>query len=536
LNAGNVATAIVDQLAVWGVRTVYGVAGDTILELMHALGTHQQVEFITTRHEEAAALMASAQAKITGKLGVCIATSGPGVAHLINGLADAFRDRVPVLALTGQVETKFLGTEKKQYVDQQELVRPVVNYTTLAVSPDSVIEVVARAMRIAIGERRVTHVSIPKDIFPLPFTGTMVGPGPYLGTTPRSGEEVLAGAQDKLNRAQRPVIVAGAGSREASQPVLELAEKWQAGVITTIPAKGVIPEDHPLALGGLGEGGSEAATEALKQADLVLAAGVNWWPSAYVPSNPNMIQVDINPVNIGGKQPVDFGVVGDVRDVLPRFTSLLTHFPKPEWGQVIADARRRWFDRVKQEASPGGFPVAPAALMAALGRNADPDAIFSLDVGDHVLWFNRVFEAKRQRVLVSGKWRTMGFGLPAALAAKICRPDLQVIAVVGDGGMGMVLGEFTTAVRYGLPVTVVVVNNGYLAMERNRQKVANLALIGTDLTNPDWAEFARICGGAGYKVEAAEQLDQVLTEAIACGKPSLVDVATSDTILPTTTV
>lgn len=526
-----VADFILDQLAAWGVRHVYGVTGDAILPLMDALSRHQTLRFIPVRHEAAAGFMASAEGKLTGRLAVCVGTSGPGLANLINGIGDAYADRVPLLVLTGQVESYKVGTDVKQYLDQQALLRPLAGYTELLAGPGAAPQVMAQALKTAVGEGRVAQISVPKDYWTAEIEATPRAPEPFLTAPPVVGEDVLKAAAALLRRARRPLILAGHGARPAAAELLELAEVWGVGITLALGGKGMIPSGHPLLLGGVGKGGSEAAHQALMQTDLLFVAGSTWWPKSYMPQQATVVQLDRCPANIGGQAEVAFGLAGDSRQVIPALLAELRADPgaprtewfgqfAPWWGaaaQTLAAERR---------AAPDG-PIPPAYLAHELGQVLTPGSIVSLDTGDHLLWFNRHVASDGIRTLFSGTWRSMGFGLPAASAAKLCEPGARVVALVGDGGLTMLLGELAVPAQQGLPITVVVARNGSLALEEHKARSEGFTPFGHVLNNPDFAAVARAFGWQAWRVERADELGPALEAAVASGGPALVDVWTA---------
>ncbi|KAF1083853.1 putative thiamine pyrophosphate-containing protein YdaP [Sporotomaculum syntrophicum] len=524
----NVAEIILEQLAAWGVKKIYGFIGDNVFHLFDALARQSQIEFYQVRHEETAAFMASAQAKLTDGLGVCLTDGGPGTLHLLNGLADAYTDRVPVLAITGQVARRNIGTNAKQYIDQQSLFRPLAAYTSLLCDQANTTDILGKAYRIAVTGRSVSHVSVPMDVLPMPCDAEILPPAPYLNTYPASSSQVLDGAVTMLEQANRPVILIGEGGRPAGALLAELSVRWGAAVITTLQGMGAFDRAQPLYVGGLGHAGSPAATKLLGQADLCLVAGANWWPQKYVPRQISIIQIAPNPSDIGATTPVSYGVVGNTESVLQYILERASLTPKQEWVYAIKQETENWLNQLEQEVNTPGSPVHPAAVVRAVQNSVTDDTIICLDTGDHTVWFGRVFRPTQQRVLVSGKWRSMGFGLPAALAAKINCPDQKVLALVGDGGLSMNMGDFLTAVKYKLPITVVVMNNRTLAMEKNKMLAGGLTPKGTSLLNPDFAKFAECCGGKGYNVEHADELHNVLQSAINNELPTIVDVQVAD--------
>ncbi|MGB8955532.1 MAG: thiamine pyrophosphate-binding protein [Tumebacillaceae bacterium] len=530
----SVADAIVAQLAAFGVQRIYGVAGETFLDLLDAID-RSALSFIAVKHESTAAFMASAEAKLTGGLGVCLATAGPGMANLLNGLGDAYQDRVPVLAITGQVPRNKIGTDSKQYVDQQVLIEPLAAYSGLLADPEATVEVFSKAIQTALQQRAVTHVSVPKDICSMQQTQA-IRQQPLLvqGTVQFSAEEVER-AVPLFQNAKQAVVVAGVGARDAASDVMRLCEKLGAGLILSLGAKGAVPDDFPLLMGGIGKGGSPHASEVLKQADVVLLAGDNWWPEGFVPQNTRLVQIDTAAANIGTRFHVDLGLVGATQTILPALVEKLQGVtPNAQWVEQVKEARRKWHAETEQEATTEGAPVHPARLMRGLQKAVRDDAVICVDTGDHTVWFSRIFKGKGQDVLFSGTWRSMGFGLPAAMAAQLCAPNRQVVAMVGDGCLGMNLADLATAARYRLPITIVVVNNGYLQMETDRQKIGHHSLLGSDLTNPDFVKVAEACGVAGFRVNDSRELDEILAQALSLPGPVLVDVATADVMFPNT--
>ncbi|MGE5604220.1 MAG: thiamine pyrophosphate-binding protein [Bacteroidota bacterium] len=528
----NVADYVLEQLEVWDIRTIYGLPGDAILPLIDAINRHPKMRFISVKHESAAALMASAEAKLTGGIGVCTATSGPGAANLLNGLADAKSDRAPVLAITGQVDSFNLGTNYKQYLDQNLLMASVADYSGLVAVPDSCNDVLVKALRKSLAEGAVAHVTFTKDVWQIPTEEAVRPPEPYLKTMAQSPPEVIAEAIKRLNEAQRPAILTGRGIRNLGPKLIEMAEKWQAGICTTLAAKGMIPGGHPLVLGGLGEGGSEASTVMLAESDLILVVGATWWPEKYVPGRARIIQLDATPDNIGRLMQVEYGVVGDLAVLLPEITRGISGTAKNSWFERLNSLRGQWLERIDQDISSDVTQISPGYLIKTLEKAVAQDAVIALDVGDHTVWFNRIFSGSAQETLISGSWRTMGFGLPAAISAKLAQPERQVIVLVGDGSLAMSLGEFLTAVRYQVPITVVVVNNGYLAMEKDKMEMKRMDPSQTAITNPDFAKLAEACGGKGFRVERSGDLEAVLKEAINSNQPALVDVITSPVKFP----
>lgn len=529
----NVAEAILTQLANWNVRNIYGVAGDHIFQLLHQLSNCPKIRFYSVCHEETAGLMASAHAKLTGEIGVCLATGGPGATHLLNGIADAYKDKVPVLAITGDEATKDLGTEKKQVINQSMLFAGITCFSGQIVNQEATGEVLVKALSQAIQKSLPTHISIPKDILQKTYSGKLFPSAPFINTKPQSTDQVINEAATKINQFKKPAILAGKGTMGLSEKVLAFAEKLQAPIILTSVVKGEFHYDHSLVVGGLGDGGSEAATNILNKADVILEIGANWWPESYLPENITIIKIDHSPATLAGGQPITFGIVGDISAILDKITPQISTYSDTNWIKEYEKERDEWNKKVEDELSQKGIPCPPASIVDAMNKTIANNAIVTLDVGDHFLWFNRLFKGKGQTILISGKWRTLGFGLPAALVAKIDYPDRPVVAFVGDGGFTMVMADFLSAVKHELPITIIVANNKCYAMEKNKMTAEGLTPFGTKLHNPNFKMFAESCGGVGFIVEESKDLEVTFQKAFASNKPCIVDVYT-DTTPPAT--
>lgn len=530
-----VAELIIEQLHLMDVKRIYGVVGDTIIGLIDALANQDTIQFIAVKHESVAALMASAEAKLTGRLGVCTATMGPGVTNLLNGLGDAYADKAPVLAITGQAPSEKIGTDFQQYVNQQDLVKPFAEYSVNLTSPDAIIEVMQKAAQKSLGQRAVTHLSIPKDFFDA-TTEVQTRLLPKLVKSSSTIEEESKNRiLEVMKTARKPIILAGAGARGASESIEMLAEKWGASILTSLGGKGVFEATSPNLLQGIGEGGNPHAKSVFMEADVVLLAGVTWWPEGYVPKGSRIIQIDKNFDKIEKSIPVEFGIIGDTEEIIPKLNSGLEGYNKnDEWVRRCQKVKDTWSVQLEKEGNSAGSPVHPARIVRAIERTIDPDAILAIDTGDVTVWMNRIMRQQQQRVLFSGYWRTMGFGLPAAMAAKLNEPHQQVVAVVGDGGLQMTLADLLTAKRYGIKITVIVLNNESLQMERDKIKAEGGDEVGVGLTNPDFVKIAEACGWKGLDVESDSSLETTITEALQSDLPALVNVRTAQIFFPET--
>lgn len=531
----NVAELMLDQLSLYGVKRIYGVVGDASFGLIDALARQDQIQFIACKHESTAAFMASAEAKLTGGLSVCTATMGPGATNLLNGLGDAHADRAPVLALTGQAPTDKIGKTVPQFVNQQDLMKPFAAYSANVASPDAALDLLEKAAGTALNQRAVTHLSVPKDLFmaqseakPRPLPEVIEGASVFTN-------ESLQKAANIMKSAKRPMILAGSGAAETAGDLKKLAEHWGAGILASLGGKGLVEESFPHMLQGIGEGGNPHAAGLFKEADVVLLAGTTWWPEGYVPEDARVIQIDRHFDQIEKNIPVEIGVTGKTEEVLPTLAESLSGFSRSEdWMNRCQEVKEKWDRQNEEEGNTDGYPVHPSRIIRALDRTVERDAVLALDTGDNTVWTNRNFRQTDQTTLFSGYWRTMGFGLPAAMAAKLVNPEKQVVAIVGDGGLQMVLADLLTATRYGLDVTVVVLNNESLQMEVDKLKVLGAKGVGTDLTNPDFVKLAEACGWTGFRPESEEELESVMEQALNTGGPALVDIPTAQAFFPET--
>nr|WP_246132177.1 thiamine pyrophosphate-binding protein [Paenibacillus hemerocallicola] len=516
---------ILEQLQLWGVQRIYGVVGDAVFGLMDALAKQNTISFIAVKHESVAAMMASAEAKLTGKLGVCIAQMGPGLANLINGLGDAFLDNAPVLAITGQAPLNKIGTSYKQYINQQQLVHAVSLYSQLVIHPDAVVQSLTQAMYTSVLHRTVSHLSISSDVFGM-TTSMQPSEQPHL-SVPVPDPTDLHEALHLMQSAKKPMILTGNGARSARESIQALADTWGCGIAMSYGAIGVIPDTNPLMLNGLGEGGNPYLPALFRKADVVLAIETSWWPEGMVPDTAKVVRIAQHQADLG-TAPADIRFVGDAASLVQQLVEgLRRHNPKPAWIHEVQQCKRAWSAQNENERCQPGSPLPPSSIIGFMEQYIDEDAVIALDEGDCTLWFMRNYRGKRQCVLLSDRWRTMGFGLPAAMAAKLCSPQKQVVCVTGDGGLGMVLADLLTAARYGLPLTVIVFNNGTLQMERDKMIMMGLAPEGTKLANPDFTKVAEACGWNAYRIENDEQLKDALIQAQTSKRAVLLDVLTA---------
>jgi pyruvate dehydrogenase (quinone) len=530
---------LVERLVDWGVDTVFGLPGDGINGIMEALRRHQdRIRFVLVHHEEAAAFMATGYAKTTGRLGVCLATSGPGGIHLLNGLYDAKLDHVPVLAVTGMQETQLLGTGYQQEVHLERLYQDVAGYNQLVQVPTQLPTLVDLAVRHALADRTVAHLTIPNDVQEAPadaYPWKSVAPGRRPATAPvfipppgvpRRAD--LDRAAEVLNRGGKVVMLVGVGALHARDEVLEVAEALASPIVKTLPGKAVVPDQHPLTTGGIGLLGTAPSEQVMEGADTLLMVGTNFPYTAYLPDPEQVqtVQVEADPVRAGARTPTQVPLVGDAAETLRALLPLLE--PKQDRG-FLEDAQRamgKWREAQATLETPDRDPIQPQYLARVLDRHAADDAILTADSGTIATWAARHFDIRGDRQFyLSANLASMAPALPYAIAAQWAHPDRQCIAFVGDGGMAMLMAEFDTAVRYRLPVKVVVCNNASLGQILWEQMVLGFPEYGVRFQQPmNFAPFAQSCGGLGIRVEKAAEVEAAVREALAHPGPALVDV------------
>jgi pyruvate oxidase len=517
---------LVDMLIEWGVDHIYGMPGDSINSLIEPLRkARDRIKFIQVQHEEAGALAAAAYAKLTGKLGVCTAIAGPGAIHLLNGLYDAKLDRAPVLAIAGQVETDLMGTDYFQEVNLDRLFDDVAVYNQRITSAEQLPAVVNQAIRTAYARKGVSVLVIPDDVpkFEVEAEARITSSFVVKSNHVPQGADMRA-AKQIIDQARKPVILAGKGARGARESLLSFAEHISAPIVLTLPAKGVIPDEHPYCLGGLGLIGTKPSYEAMEEADTLIMIGTSFPFTGFLPKQAKTIQIDIDPYQIGKRYPVDVGLAGDTKLTLDFLTR---HLKKNSDGSFLASCQARmqeWWAKMREEEAKDAVPLKPQSVIRALQEVAEDDAVLSVDVGNVTVWMARHFRMTNQQFIISSWLATLGCGLPGAIAGKIAYPDKQVFAVVGDGGFGMTMNDFVTAVKYGLPIVVIVLNNQKIGMIKFEQESMGNAEYATNLHNPDFARYADICGGVGYRVEKPEELLPALRQAVSQNRPCIVDV------------
>jgi pyruvate oxidase len=523
-----VSNVLVNQMAEWGVKYVFGIPGTSTLGVVDAIRkTNGKVKYIQVRHEETAAFMASAYGKLTGHVAACLGISGPGATNLVTGLYDAQLDHSPVLALTGMVPRKQIGQGALQEIDQHAFFEPLTVFNKTLMTEEQTQTLVTLAIKHALLDRGVAHIGIPNDVQKLPFEAEVL---PFEGRMPNLayGQEewVVEKAAKTIDKAQRPVILVGFGARGQGTKLLRLASKINAPIMSTFRAKGFVDENESLYVGCNGGVGSTAAGELMQKSDLLIAIGSSFADLSLIPQKPT-VQIDINPLMIARRYPVEVGLLGNSAVLIPKLSEKVQQRKNTDYLAEVARLKETWLKQLEKEADASLKPIRPPYIMKVLNDKIAADAVISLDVGENCWWFGRNFRMKKtQKMVMSGTLATMGFGLPGALAAALAYPERQIVCLTGDGGLTMVLGDFLTALKYGLNVKVFVMNNKRLGMIMQEQKVEGFEGWQTDLYDYNFSDFAEHSGGLGIKVTEPNELASAVDKALASNKPAIVDIDT----------
>jgi thiamine pyrophosphate-dependent acetolactate synthase large subunit-like protein/nitrite reductase/ring-hydroxylating ferredoxin subunit/CDGSH-type Zn-finger protein len=535
-----VSDVVAETMVAWGVTHVFGMVGHSNLGLADALREQEEagrLTYIGVRHEGAASFACSGFAKLTGLPCACLSIAGPGATNLLTGLWDAKMDRAPVLALTGQVNTQVLGPGAFQEIDLADAFASVSAFSRTLLPDSRHAELTALALKHAVVERGVGHLIVPDEVQVMPAAedARSSPPAGRLGDRGiRPADEALREAVDRLAAARRPAVIVGYGARDRMADVVALAERLRAPVLTTFKAKGQIPDDHPLAAGVLGRSGTPVASWCMNEADLLLVFGASFSDHTGISPKKPTIQVDFDRMALGKFHPVDVPVWGEIGTTARHLLAQLPdHHRAADQRPDLAQRRRLWSEEKARRADRDrGRGLSSAAVFAALSLACPEDAVIAVDVGNNTYSFGRYFECRRQSVLMSGYLGSIGFALPAAMGAWAASKRVpaqagrKVIAVSGDGGIGQYLAELTTAVKYGMDITHVLLNNNELGKISKEQLAGNWKVWQTSLHNPSFARYAEDCGALGVRVESADGLAEVLAGAIAHGGPALVEIMT----------
>src|ERR1051326_4642854 len=526
--AKTAADVLIEGLIDWGVNVVFGLPGDGINGIMEALRTHQeQIRFVQVRHEEAAAFMACAYAKYTGKLGVCLATSGPGGVHLLNGLYDAKLDGAPVLAITGLPYHDLSDTFTQQDVALDRLFMDVAAYNTRVMGPTHVENVTELACRTAIAYRKVAHITFPTDIQDMKAERKTASkrniPGHVSNVRAVSGhfpnESDRRRAAEILNAGKKIAMLAGQGALHATDALEQIADKLGAPIVKPLLGKAAVPDDSPFTTGGIGLLGTKPSQEALEDCDTLLIVGSSFPYIEFLPKpgQARAIQIELDPMKVGLRYDVEVGLVGDSRRTLEVLLPLLKRKQERKFLEKAQEGMKDWHELMLKRATHMQKPMKPQVIAPELGLRLRDDAIVSSDSGTITTWWARHMPAKRgQMYSCSGTLASMAPGVPYTIAAQLAYPNRQCVAFVGDGGFSMLMAELVTAVKYKLPIIVVVIKNNTLGQIKWEQMVfLGNPEYGVDLQPIDFVKFAEACGAVGFRIDDPKECGDILGRALA---------------------
>jgi pyruvate dehydrogenase (quinone) len=532
-----VADVLVATLQQIGVKQLFALIGDSLNPLADSV-RRSSIEWIGVRHEEGAALAASGQAKLTGRLAVCAGTTGPGSTHLVAGLYEASRDHAPVLALSGDMPRQFKGTDYIQTTEPDLLFRDVALYTETISSPAQAPAVIHQAIATAYAGRGVAHLTLPQDVISANAHG-----GVSSVATLKPRPEIAANASDvaeiarRIEAASRVLIMCGEGCHGAADELRDLSDRLKAPLIHSVKGKDIMPYDDPRWMGGIGMIGTKAVYDAIMHCDLLLMVGTDYPYSNFLPTKPVVVQIDDRPQALGRRAPTVFGAVGSVRPTLKLLLDKVAPKADPAFFDEVAKARRKWDEKLDKQAdtSRSKDRIHPQAVARLVGDLAQRDAIFTFDTGLNTLWSaNWIRQSGSQRIIGSFNNAAVGTALGQANGIQALDRSRQVIALCGDGGFNMLMCEFLTAVHHKLPVKVVIYDNSAFGLIHLEAESVGLAPFekGIEFPNPDFAALAQACGGRGFKVDRPDKLRSTIAEALACDGPAIVDAVVAADELP----
>jgi pyruvate dehydrogenase (quinone)/pyruvate oxidase len=530
------ADIVAEELLDWKVDTIFGLPGDGINGFIEALRRRQdKIKFILVRHEESAAFMACAYAKYTGKLGACVATSGPGAIHLLNGLYDAKADNTPVIAITGTTYSDLMNSSYQQDVNLLQLFSDVAVYNDMINVPEHAEMAVDIACRTALSNRGVSHLTIPIDVQEKKISGKYSRHNVASHHTSHASiaetipsHSLIENAAQILNAGNRVVILVGQGALEATDKVLAVAEKLSAPVVKALLGKAVIPDDNPYSLGGIGLLGTSPSSDAMEETDTLFMIGTSFPYIDYLPKpgQARGIQIDIKPEKIGLRYPVEIGLVGDAKLILTELLPLLHQKHDLGFLKSKQNAMKNWNRLMREQSTRTDKPIKPQVIAQAVSDELEDNAIISVDCGTNTSWAARHINIRKgMKFSVSGTLSSMANGLPYAIAAQIAFPERQSVAFVGDAGLTMLMGEFATAVQYNLPIKVIVIKNNTLGMIRWEQMgFLGNPEFGVEFSPIDYAKFAEACGGKGYAIKEPNEVKSIMNQAMKERKqPTIIE-------------
>jgi pyruvate dehydrogenase (quinone) len=534
--ANTAADILLDRLISWGVDTVFGFPGDGINGIFESLRTRQdKLRFVQVRHEEAAAFAACGYAKYADRLGVCLATSGPGGIHLLNGLYDAKMDKQPVLAITGHTFHDLIGCDFQQDVDLTKLYQDVAVYNERVTGPDHVINVVDGAIKAALARRGVAHLCIPKDVQEMTASDDQRSSWNIKGHTgdgiadaaPIPAREQLQAAADLINAGKKVAILVGRGALGCRAEVEELAERAAGPVVKALLGKAVIPDDSSYTTGGLGLLGTAPSQDAMRECDTLVMLGTGFPYVQFLPEpgQAKCVQIDIDPTRIGLRHPADVGLMGYCRPILKALLPLLQQKKDRSFLETARERMKGWNELLDERGTRTDHPMKPQVVGHVVNKFLPDGAIISADCGTVTTWAARYLKMRGDMMFsASGLLATMGNGLPYAVAAATAFPGRTVVAMCGDGGFTMTMMELMTIAKYKLPVKVFIIKNNTLGQIKWEQVVfEGNPEFGCDLHPIDFAKYAQAVGVPGFTLARAEDAERVIGEAFRSPGPALVE-------------
>jgi pyruvate dehydrogenase (quinone) len=528
---------IVERLLAWGVDTIFGFPGDGVDGFFESLRTHQEkLRFIQVRHEEAAAFAAVGYAKYSGKIGVCVATSGPGGIHLLNGLYDAKCDGQPVLAITGHTFHDLIGMDYQQDVDLDKLFMDVSVFNERVMGPAHAVNCVDAAIRTAYARRGVSHICIPKDIqeWPVAVQGKLRSPANIpehsgdwsVASSAHPNSALIRKAADIINTGSRVAILAGSGALHCREEVSQLAERVGGPVIKPLLGKAVLPDRSPYTTGGIGLLGTAPSMDAMEDCDTLIMIGTSFPYMEFLPrpGQAKCVQIEIDAARVGLRHRVDVGLVGDSKAILAELLPLLGVNQEKKFLKEAQKNMEGWNKLMAERGTRTTMPMKPQVVTYTLNKLLNDDAIVSSDSGTIATWTARYIEMRGSMMFsLSGSLATMANGLPYSIGAAAAFPKRQVVCVVGDGGFTMLMGEIATLVKYNLDVKVIVIKNNVLGQIKWEQMILEgNPEFGVELQPIDFAKVAEACGAAGYTIERPEDADRVLADALRHRGPAVI--------------
>ena len=529
---------VIEILIQAGVKWACGVPGDATDLMLASIHGRDDIDFYLTRHEEAAGFMATALAKLTGEMGVVLACQGPGSAHMLNAMYDGKMDKVPMLVITGQIESHAIGTNTVQEINQISLFADAALFNREVRSANNLIDVLQLAIQSAKAKRCVAHVSIATDVLRAKISKRMPSQAAFnMPYKVIPDEKLIEQAAQFFNNAEDIAILYGGGCIHARDVLLNVAEKLNAPLVHTVRSKDIIDNNHPHYSGGIGFKGSRNGCHSVKDCKALLVVGCSFAWREFYPENVPIVQIDLDPQRIGVHCDVSVGLIGDARLTLEQLLPKLTQQENSAFLQKAQQRHKGAIISLEKEAALNEKgPIGSPMLTDQISRLLKDDAIVTVDAGTVSVWANNWLRLNgQQRLIGSTELGTLGYGMPAAIGCQIAEPKKQVVALCGDGGFQMTMGDFATAIKYNLPIKVIIYNNfayHFIELEQMKEGVAQCY---TKLVNPDYAAVAKAFGGDGFTITEPNQIESTLKQAFASNKPCIIDVHTKQDELITPT-